>query len=53
MFCCYFDMEKFYELQEKKEAEKRNIAKMPEFYKMLKKECGVKENELENKTESI
>lgn len=36
-------MEKFYEMQEKEEAKKRNITYMPEFYQMMRKECGVKE----------
>ena len=43
MPCCYLNVEKFYEMQEKEEAEKRNITKVPDFYKIMKKECGVKE----------
>ena len=43
MLCNYFNMEKFYESKEKEEAKKRIITSMPEFYKIMKKECGVKE----------
>lgn len=43
MPCNYFNMEKFYKIQEKAEAKKKNITNMQEFYQMMKKECGVKE----------
>jgi len=43
MLCCYFNMEKFYEIQEKEKAKKRNITNLQEFYQIMKKDCGVKE----------
>ena len=44
MPCGYINFEKWFEwLEKEEEAKKKNITNLPDFYKILKKECGVKE----------